>query len=213
MIKAVMTLLLACFLSSTVYAAEFWQFGVYLGDKRIGEHRFELYRDGHVERVTSIAKMKAKLLFVPVYTYDHTAEEEWAGGCLRSIRSSSRANGNQFAVTAENDDAGLVINVEINGKPATQIVNGCIHTYAYWDRQRLDDANALLNPQTGELEPAELLDLGEDRRLITSDASIDLRYSSDGHWLGLELMTPIGKPLTYRLEDSHRTLASLTSRR
>ena len=213
MIRRVVVLLLTSWFAPGLHATEFWQFGVYLGDKRIGEHRFELEREDHVERVTSIAQIKARLLFVPIYTYEHAAEEEWAEGCLRSIRSFSRANGKQFTVNGAIEDGRLVIDTAVNGEPASQSFKGCVSAYAYWDRQRLDDATALLNPQTGEMEPAQLVSLGENRRLTTATTSIELWYSHDGHWLGLETTTATGKPLTYRLEDSYRTLAALTSQR
>lgn len=41
-------LLGALLCASSTSAGEFWQFGVYLGDKRIGEHRFEVNRDDSV---------------------------------------------------------------------------------------------------------------------------------------------------------------------
>jgi hypothetical protein len=206
-----MILMVALLFPGATNANEFWQFGVYLGDKRIGEHRFELKRDDGVERVASVAQFKATLLFVPLYTYEHTAEEEWAEGCLQSIRSSSRANSKRFMVTGAREGGRLIVNAEVNGLRESRVLDGCVRAFAYWDRRRLDDAEALLNPQTGIMERAQLIDEGENRRLITDTADIDVWYSTDDHWLGLEMMTPAGKPLTYRLEDSHRTLAALTA--
>ena len=77
-----------------------YQFGVFLGEQRIGQHRFRIGRDGEQTRVTSRAELSYRLLFVTVYRYTHEANELWRGGCLTELRSATDDNGQRFTVEA-----------------------------------------------------------------------------------------------------------------
>src|SRR5687768_1235883 len=64
-------------------AANTWDFRVFLDDKEIGTHRFDLLDKGGGEReLVSQARMAVKILFVTAYTYDHHDVEHWSGDCL-----------------------------------------------------------------------------------------------------------------------------------
>ena len=79
----------AAFWSPAALAAEptatEYRFAVYYGDRRIGEHRYEIVQDGDATRVRSRADFQVKLLFINAYRYEHQANELWRGGCLTDV--------------------------------------------------------------------------------------------------------------------------------
>jgi hypothetical protein len=86
---------------------------------------------------------------------------------------------------------------------------GCVRSFAYWDPALLQ-SDRLLNAQSGEYQPVELLDLGDTSldingkavdarqyRLLVDEAEIDLWYTPDLNWLALESVTRDGRRLSY----------------
>ena len=92
-------------------------------------------------------------------------------------------------------------------------IERCVQTFAYWN-PRILDATHLLNPQTGDYVPVQVLPLGRDSigrhtdaqryRLIGDSGGkplrIDLWYSPAREWLALESRTPDGRTLRYSQE-------------
>jgi hypothetical protein len=85
----------------------------------------------------------------------------------------------------------------------------CVWTFAYWDASFLDRAE-LLNPQTGAHEPVRATLVGtepmlangspiEARRYLLEGEGfrIDLWYSLEGEWLGLQSRTGNGGLLRF----------------
>ncbi len=182
-----------------------WLFQVVLDDRPIGTHRFRLLPDGDRFRVVSTASYQVKWLFFTAYSYRHRAEEVWQDGCLRSIESTTLDGGKSYELHGEPSEGGmrLVVNDSVNDYP-----QNCIRSFAYWDSSLLEQTR-LLNPQTGELEPVELLDKSPEQpawlpvtaatklRLSTRKMPIDLWYSQDGRWLALEARLESGQVVRY----------------
>lgn len=188
-------------LASTVPAD--YHFDVYLDDKPIGTHSFVFDAAGDGYRLTSTASYQVKFLFVTAYQYRHESTEQWRGGCLRSIDSTTDDNGDSYRVEG---DASAI---RVNGEP-TPVAVDCVRSFVYWD-PRLLESPQLLNSQTGELEPVTLdslgqspLPWGEDGRphqllsLATPRTPIELWYDSSGRWLGLRSELDNGRVLSYR---------------
>lgn len=211
--RALITALL--FLLPALGHTERWTFGVYLDDKRIGQHQFDILRDGtDAFRVSSEARFDVKVLLVPVFRYRHSAQEIWRDGCLDTISTATVVNGKRYAVMGSRSGDVFEIEVSADGENRREALPGCIATYAYWDPETLTRHRQLLNSQTGTYQPV-------DQRLL-ADASIggallelsgqnfriDLRYrDSDGRWQALRTITQDGRELEYRLEDpAARTL-------
>lgn len=173
------------------------RFQVFLNDRPIGEHRFQVQRDQRGLRVFSEAEFKVKMLVVPVFSYQHTAEERWQDGCLQRLDSTTYSNGEQFSVELERQDDDYRIQT-LDGESTAE--QGCLKTFAYWDAMFLDEQQ-LLNAQTGELlpvdvepvtdaPPAWLQATGPVRgyRITTLDqqTNLDVYYTADtGRWIGL----------------------------
>lgn len=194
--------------SAAASANQTWDFRVFLDDKEIGTHRFELLEQGDERRLTSTATMKVKLLFVTAYTYDHHDVEHWQGDCLSKLESSTDDNGKKHRVeVARRDGATVVQTLE-----GTQRLGECVLTFAYWNPAMLQQTR-LLNSQDGEHVAVKIKDAGTDSIVVrgvqtparryelrSEKLSIDLWYSQQKEWLALESKTARGQKLIYKLK-------------
>ncbi len=185
------------------------EFTVFLDQKRIGTHRFEIRAEDDGQRqVLSEAALDVRVLGIRAYRYRHEARETWRGGCLRGLSATTDDNGSVLSVAARGSAAG---DLEVQAGRATRLETGCTWTYAYWD-PALRQQSRLLNPQTGELDTVrfeqrgyETLQLNgrqlraERLRLVSDRLTIDLWYGQDGEWLQLLSTTADGKRLRYQL--------------
>ena len=200
------TLLIAASLPAV--ANKTWDFRVFLDQKEIGTHRFDLVdRDGERE-LTSEARMAVKLLFVTAYSYDHHDVEHWNGDCLSKLSSTTDDNGDKHRVDVQRRDGETVVQT-LDG---TQRLGQCVLTFAYWNPAMLQQTE-LLNSQDGEHVKVKITDAGADAIVVrgvktparryelrSEKLSIDLWYSEQQEWLALESKTERGQKLIYRLK-------------
>ena len=186
-----------------------WRFAVSLDGKPIGEHRFVLQQRAELRELTSEAKFRVRFLFINAYHYEHSARELWRGDCLERLVARTDDNGNETVVSGEQEGGGFRVTTDGNAAG----VESCVQTFAYWN-PRILDATHLLNPQTGEYLPVQVLDLGRATVGSRKDAQhyrllgdaggkplhIDLWYSTAHEWLALESLTPDGRRLRYSRE-------------
>lgn len=186
--------LCALLLAASSAAAEVrdWDFRVFLDDREIGRHRFELRSDAGGRSLTSEARFEVRVLGIPAYRYEHAASERWRGDCLESLRARTNDNGSRSEVDWREREGG------------------CTLSFAYWNT-RILDARRLLNAQTGVVEPVSFTARGEEtiqvrglpvlaqrHRLNGAKLAIDLWYAG-GEWVALESATAGGRLLRYRL--------------
>ena len=182
-----------------------WSFRVLLDGKAIGQHRFSA-TDGAVERtLVSEADFSVRLLGITLYRYQHRAVERWRGDCLLALSAdtddngerthvSARARGDQFEVTA----------------PVPQTERGCVMSFAYWN-PAMRAQQRLLNPQTGRVDSVRINAIGDGTltvgkrtvsvsgwRISGAAQPIDVWYSPQGEWLGLDTLVDGGRTLSYR---------------
>lgn len=188
--------------------ASTWDFRVFLDDKEIGTHRFDLVDRGSERQLTSQARMSVKILFVTAYTYDHHDVEHWSGDCVSRLSSKTDDNGKKHHVDVQRRDQETIVQTQ-NG---TQRLGDCVMTFAYWNPAMLQQTR-LLNSQDGEYIDVKITDAGADsiavrgvktaaRRfeLRSKKLSIDLWYSPQDEWLALESVTERGQKLIYKLK-------------
>ncbi len=194
------------------FANNTWDFRVFLEDKEIGTHRFDLVDKGGGERqLVSQAKMTVKLLFVTAYTYDHHDAESWNGDCLAKLTSKTDDNGDDYQVDVQRQGAATRVQT-LDG--AVQTLGECVMTFAYWNPAMLKQTR-LLNSQDGEYVEVKITDAGADSvvvrgvktparryelRSTNKKLSIDLWYSPNDEWLALESKTERGQKLIYKLK-------------
>ena len=189
-------------------AEQQWRFTVHLDDTPIGHHDFRVEQVEGYEKVTTEARFDVSFLKIPLFKYRHQDVQFWSNQCLKSINSTTDQNGKLFRVDGTTTTKGF--QVSTNGNDIT--LPPCISTFAYWDKSFLQHSH-LLNSQTGEYLEVDVEDLGEQSiqlsdtslpakryRLTANELDIELWYSSDGQWLGLESTTGKGRLLRYMIE-------------
>jgi len=192
-VKALMLSAL-CACSAAANATE-WNFRALLDNKPIGSHRFVDNADGDARTLLSEARFAVKFFGITAHRYQHTANEQWRGDCLNEI-------------TASTDDNGKVSKVHLEAAE----LRGCAMSFAYWN-PLIQTQTRLLNAQTGEFENVQVSRLGPGtlnvrgmptaatRWRITGPAQpIDVWYSLQGDWVGLDSTVAGGRKLSYRLE-------------
>jgi len=188
-------------------ASSEWNFDVYIDDKKVGTHLFEVVGDGAERQVQSVADFKLKVFFVPAYSYRHTNAERWANDCLLEFNARTRINGKQTQVTGTSSDSGFTVQKEAD----QQLLPNCVMTFAYWNPEFLKQKR-LLNPQNGEFLDVNVELLGVDElevrgqrvaaeRYKVTGRNIELLlwYSLNDEWLRLESVAKTGHVIRYEL--------------
>jgi hypothetical protein len=186
-----------------------WDFNVFLDERPIGRHTFEVIDDGSQRIVRSDARFDVDILFFNAYRYRHLNRESWNDGCLHSIEA--RTDENDKTQTVVGNRAGEAFRLQSSEK-GDAVLPGCVMSFAYWD-PRILRQKQLLNSQTGEYMPVEVTPMGSDvvnvqgrridaerYRLVTTGIVIDLWYTPDQQWLALESRLESGDRLRYVAE-------------
>lgn len=186
-----------------------WKFRVYLDEKEIGYHHFYLAETGDIRQLRSVASFEYRLMFIPMFNYEHENSEIWNGDCLQSINSSTDSNGEPFRVNGKRGDGEF--RVSSNG--GEESLPECVMSFAYWNPSFLEQPT-LLNTQDGtflpvsvsEPVPEELEINGEQvsayrYNLEAGELSLDVWYSEAREWLALESEVRGGRKLRYVLGE------------
>jgi hypothetical protein len=186
-----------------------WDFKVFLDEKPIGTHRFEVTDQGTQRMVRSDASFDVNFLFINAYRYRHLNREAWNDGCLRSIEARTDENNQTQTVTGTLSDGRFKLRSTEMGDA---VLPECVMSFAYWD-PRILEQKQLLNSQTGEYTPVQVTSLGPDTvqlqgepvpsqryRLNAGAIVIDLWYTLDQQWLALESKLQSGDKLRYVAE-------------
>jgi len=184
-----------------------WDFDVYLNDKKVGTHKFNVSDSDGLRQVVSEASFRYKFLFISAYRYEHSAEERWANDCLVEVDASTNANGKRTEVYGEQSNSGFIVDRD---DQSTELPD-CVMTFAYWNPEFLEQPR-LLNPQTGDYVAVRVDEIGQEilnvrgqavtaTRFKLSADKIDLTlwYSLDKEWLGLESIAKGGHVIRYEL--------------
>lgn len=185
-----------------------YDFKVFLDDDEIGVQRFVVSAEGTRTQIEVEAQFDVKYFFITFYSYRHTNSETWEGECLKEIRAKTNDNGESFFVEGTSKSGQLRLLIH-NGETNLE---GCVKTFAYWNPNWFQ-SNRLLNSQTGELQPVEIQTVGEEtiavrgatiptkhQRIISDKFTIDLWYTMNDEWVGLQSTTKEGKKLRYELQ-------------
>jgi len=185
-----------------------WQFRVYLDDTPIGYHEFSVEESSDQVRITTHARFDVTFLKIPLFRYRHQDVQQWSDQCLKSITSTTDQNGKLFRVDGSTTDKGF----QLTSNDGNVTLPECISTFAYWNKSFLQHEK-LLNSQTGEYLDIDVDHLGEHSimvrntsvpanryRLTAEDVDIELWYSNNDQWLGLQSETSNGRLLRYVIE-------------
>jgi hypothetical protein len=173
-----------------------WNFRALLDGKPIGSHRFSLSPGPGDERtLVSEADFAVKILGLTAYRYHHRATEHWRGDSLTDISAST-------------DDDGKVTTVHLG----PEALSAGAMSFAYWN-PKIQTRTRLLNAQTGRFENVQISRVGAGTlsvrgvpvpavrwRITGAKQPIDVWYSDQGEWIGLDSVVDGAHKLSYRLE-------------
>lgn len=184
-----------------------WDFDVYLNDKKVGSHHYEILEAGKEREVRSEASFDYRILFIPAYRYEHSNAERWVENCL--VEFDARTNANGERITVSGTRVNNAFRVERGDAPVE--LPECVMSFAYWNPDFLAQSQ-LLNPQTGEYVAVNVEDVGEEvllvrgervvaqrYRLTAYETDLTLWYSPQREWLGLESIARGGHVIRYEL--------------
>ncbi|MFC1665891.1 DUF6134 family protein [Pseudomonadota bacterium] len=185
-----------------------WNFKVFLDDKEIGFHKFEVKNERDKQKISTNASFNVKFFIFSAYKYEHDNLERWRGRCLTQIDSVTNDNGKALKVVGRQTEDGFYVETHEMKK----LYGPCVKTFAYWDYSILQEKQ-LLNSQTGELVDVDIEFIGRNPltingktirvrnyRLIAKNLQIDLWYSDTNRWLALESLTESGRIVRYQSE-------------
>ncbi|MGB0847709.1 MAG: DUF6134 family protein [Thiolinea sp.] len=184
-----------------------WRFQVLLDGTAIGQHSFNVSTSNNQVLVKTNASFAVKFLGFTAYTYQHNNTERWQGACLNSISANTNDNGEQLIVNGTRQGN----NFALKTADANSTLPACLKSFAYWNLAHMKSPQ-LLNSQTGELMSVRLQAMGNDNimaggqfvpakryRLTGRNLQIDLWYSAQNRWLGLESLKD-GRRIRYVLQ-------------
>ena len=185
-----------------------WNFRALLDGKPIGEHRFSITTAGDERRVTSEAAFDVKFLGITAYRYRHKATEQWRGDCLTALDATTDDDGKPSRVQARREGDSFSVT-----SPTESVAHkGCVMSFAYWNPS-IRTQSQMLNAQTGKLEKVQVQRLGNgsievrgqpvvatEYRISGATEAINVWYSLQGDWLGLDSIVAGGRKLSYRLQ-------------
>ena len=191
---------------------EVWVFDAFIGKKKIGVHEFEVVRSGDKITAKSSASFEYKVLKIPLFSYEHSVVEIYnSDSCLKSISSETTTNSKRIQVMGEKKGDSFFV----TGNTDATFERACLMPFAYWS-PRLLDQTALINGQTGKMTPIKIQsvdspDSGKNYVLSGEDLNIELAYSSEDKWTGLQSKLPLGRTLKYTLVSYQRSAPELVS--
>ena len=191
---------------------EVWEFDAFVGKKKIGAHRFEVMKTRDQITAKSSASFEYNVFKIPLLKYEHSVVEIYnSDSCLKSISSETTTNSKRIQVMGEKKGDSFFV----TGNTDATFERACLMPFAYWS-PRLLDQTALINGQTGKMTPIKIQsvdspDSGKNYVLSGEDLNIELAYSSEDKWTGLQSKLPLGRTLRYTLVSYQRSAPELVS--
>ena len=194
---------------------ETWNFDALIGKKKIGSHTFKVRKNSYQIRVSSSASFDYRVLNIPLFKYEHSANENYDRQfCLESLSSLTRsgagpANWQNQEISGQRQNNGF----RVTGSNEELFDGECLMAFAYWNPEIVEQEE-LLNAQDGKLVKVSITFTGgtqKDRRyLLEGDGvEIEIIYSVDGKWTGLSSKLRMGRTLKYLLTDYEREVEIL----
>lgn len=192
-------------LSFDMPGSDEWNFKVFLDDKEIGYHNFRLSEKDGQRILETEADLKVKILFITAFKYKHSNREVWNDGCLESISSKTNSNKKRFSIEGNQTPDGFIVETKDN----SEVMDSCVMTFAYWNPNFLNESS-LLNSQTGQIVDVQVTPMtdtseqsspSEYQYKVTGEKiDLDVFYSANHRWVGLETNIRKGRKLRYVLD-------------
>lgn len=183
-------------------------FDIYRKGEQIGSHEIDFAaKDGAIEAAIDI-RIEVKLLFVPVYSYEHRNRELWRDGRLLRIDSRTDDNGEALFVKGAASPEGLAV----ESTAGDYVAPADVISTSWWNIETVR-RDELLNSQRGELMAVNIRAAGEEtietavgpiparRYVVAGDAQLELWYDRDDRLAKIRFAGSDGAPIEYRRRD------------
>lgn len=183
-------------------------FDVFRKGELIGNHTIDFEAKGAELEVDVDIRLVVKLLFVPVYRYEHHNRELWRDGRLLRIDSRTDDDGEAFFVKGAAGAEGFTV----ESSEDSYVAPADVISTSWWN---VDTVNRrkLLNSQLGELMTVEVKPAGAGevqteagaiparRYVVGGDAELELWYDRDDRLAKIRFAGSDGVPIEYRRRD------------
>lgn len=190
-----------------------WNFAVSLDGDLIGTHRFDLRQAGPSLAMRGHADFAVKFLGLTLYRYRHEVTSRWQDACLDNLSAQTDDDGEKTSVSATASATATRVIRRRDGSGESELtVSGCMMDFAYWNPNLLTQTR-LLNPQTGEIEAVQIIAgrtgavqvqgaavSARSWRILGAAQPIEVWYSAQGAWIGLDATVKGSRTLSYRLQ-------------
>ena len=132
-------------------------FDIVRNGKAIGTHTYRFSTDGERTEVRIRTDIDFRLLFIPVYRFEHDSREVWENGHLAELESTTNENGTPVKLRVTREDDTLMVVAE----DGTLHVDREVIPASLWNRLVLD-RNRLLMTTSGNVKSTQVQYVGED---------------------------------------------------
>jgi hypothetical protein len=193
-------------LMASIPASKSKAFKAYTGDTELGTHVMRWTVQGDTVIANVAIDLRARVLFLPVYSYEHRSQETWRNGDLVAIDTRTTDEGDKVSVKGELKDGKFqVASTKFNGAALLPLAPS-----SYWNYASLTKPN-WLNTQSGAVLKIKIVPgakeqvktakgMVEARRYeVTGDVPITLWYDASNVWVKSRF-TVNGTTITYVLQ-------------
>ena len=181
-------------------------FAIQRNGEDIGHHTVTFARQGDRLDVRIKVEVDYRLLFIPLYRFEHEAHEVWVGGVLRELRAKTNDNGDIFDVVVLPNGSELLLSV--NGEERDVGRNAV--PSSLW-RQDMARPGQLIDPADGAVMTVDVGDakweqitvrgvsIRARRYVMTGDLERELWYDSAGMFVKVRFAGEDGSDLQFRM--------------
>jgi hypothetical protein len=146
------------------------QLNVYRKGSPIGTHVIRFSQTGGTLKVVSQVDLRVKVAFITVYSYQQTANDDWANGVLVRTRIQTNDNGKDSLVEAEARDGRLAVQGP-SGSSTTEL--GAMTDISFWN-EAISRGPVLVDSQSAELIKIQVEAATRERIMVRGQA-VDAR--------------------------------------
>tara|TARA_B100001123_G_scaffold121634_1_gene141567 strand:+ start:300 stop:926 length:627 start_codon:yes stop_codon:yes gene_type:complete len=143
----------------------------------IGTHTYRFNRSGNRTEVSIRTDIDFRLLFIPVYRFEHESREVWENGLLLSLESQTNENGSPVKLQVVQDENSLMV----KGEDRNLRVDREIIPASLWNRLVLERAETLTTI-SGSLKKFEVEFIGEKTIEIHGDEFLSQHFRLTGEF-------------------------------